>query len=277
MAQSAWTQNIRSDDFQRIVIDGSNIQPVLVDFWAPWCAPCRMLGPILEGLANAYGGRVHLAKVNTDEEPALAQAWRIQGIPAVKLFHAGRVVEEFVGVQPESTIRTLIDKHLPNPDAGVVEAALAAAWRGATREAREMLGPALSRHPDDVHLQLASCLVAILQGDSTPARQTFDALPAQSLADPLHEPVSALLYFVSLLEKGLDPHRPGAATRLSTGTRQILAGRAEEAIQDWLEALPEAGSDERSSLQEAIRAAFPLVQDERRRLDYQKRLARSLH
>ncbi|EQD70548.1 thioredoxin domain-containing protein, partial [mine drainage metagenome] len=187
MAQSAWIHDISGDNFKPIVIDGSSIQPVLVDFWAPWCAPCRTLGPILDSLIGQYAGRIHLAKVNTDEHPTLAQTYGIQGIPAVKLFHEGRIVEAFVGVQSERFIRNLIDKHLPKPESETVDLALAAAWRGDIREARDTLAPMREQHPDHVHTVLASCLVDILHGESAGARQTFDQLPATALADPLYE------------------------------------------------------------------------------------------
>lgn len=265
------------DDFKHVVIDGSSQTPVLVDFWAPWCAPCRMLGPILESLVEHYAGRVHLAKVNTDEQPALAQSYGIQGIPAVKLFHNGEIVETFVGVQSESFIRNLIDQHLPPPENETVERALAAAWRGNTREAREALTPIRAEHPDDVHIALATCLVDILHGESAKARRIFDELPAAALTDPLHEPVTALLYFASLLDEGLGQKPVSLASRLSTGGRQVIAGRVEEAVEDWLDALSDSGPVERSALVEAIRAAFPLVRNEKDRLEYQKRLARSLH
>ncbi|MHB1543505.1 MAG: thioredoxin family protein [Gammaproteobacteria bacterium] len=277
MTQSAWIHDISGDDFKRIVIDGSGIQPVLVDFWAPWCAPCRTLGPILESLIGQYAGRIHLARVNIDEHPALAQSYGIQGIPAVKLFHEGRIVEAFVGVQSGSFIQNLIDKHIPKPETETVDHALAAAWRGEIREARATLNRVREQHPDDAHIVLASCLVDILHGDSAQARQTFDQLPASALADSLYERVRSLLYFVSLLEQGLGQLPPALAARLSMGARQILAGRGEAAVEDWLAALPETGPDERSRLQEAIRTAFPLVGQEDRRLEYQRRLARSLH
>jgi putative thioredoxin len=91
--------DVRTADFQRRVIDASHEVPVLVDFWAPWCGPCRTLGPALEQAVQRLGGKLRLAKVNTDEEPELAQHFRISGIPAVKAFHKGRVVNEFVGAR----------------------------------------------------------------------------------------------------------------------------------------------------------------------------------
>jgi putative thioredoxin len=104
-----------SIDFERAVLERSHAVPVVVDFWAPWCAPCRVLGPVIERLAAGAQGRWELAKLNTDEQPDIAQAFGIQSIPAVKMFQAGRVIAEFVGARPEAEIRRWLDASIPDP------------------------------------------------------------------------------------------------------------------------------------------------------------------
>ncbi|MCB1628758.1 MAG: thioredoxin [Xanthomonadales bacterium] len=109
------------DNFEAEVMEASFDTPVLVDFWAPWCGPCKMLMPLLEKVVNEANGQVRLAKVNTDEEMAIAGSFGIRSLPTVVLFKDGRPVDGFMGAQPEGAIRALLAKHMPPLDAEPVE------------------------------------------------------------------------------------------------------------------------------------------------------------
>jgi putative thioredoxin len=118
MPPEALSFDVTEADFQATVLERSLDVPVLLDCWAPWCGPCRQLGPVLEKLVQAYGGRFLLAKLNTDEAPQISAALHIRSIPLVVLFVGGRPVDQFLGAVPEGKIREFLDKHLP---ADVVE------------------------------------------------------------------------------------------------------------------------------------------------------------
>lgn len=124
MSASQWVVDVTAETFQRQVIDASRERPVVVDFWAPWCGPCRALGPRLDALATKYDGGFLLAKVNTDENQELAAAFRVEGIPAVFAIRNGKVVNHFTGVVPDAQLQEFIDGLAPTEKEKAVAAAV---------------------------------------------------------------------------------------------------------------------------------------------------------
>jgi putative thioredoxin len=152
------------ETFEAMVVHASANVPVLVDFWAPWCGPCRVLGPMLEKLETAYRGRWKLVKVNSDENPELAAHFRVRGIPHVVAFVDGVPADQFTGVLPESQLRAFIDRLLPAPAQVQRSAARQALLEGRREQAEQALRTALALDPsyDDARLDLIELL---LDGD----------------------------------------------------------------------------------------------------------------
>ena len=170
-----FSRDVGVADFQKNVIDASLHTPVLVDFWAEWCAPCRVLKPILEKLAVEYGGRFILAKLDSDQNQELAAHYGVRNIPCVKAFVNGEMVKEFTGVLPEGQIRAFIDSLMSSPAEPLRVAALEARAKGDVEVARSLLVDALELDPanEAAQLDLAEIHIDLRHADA--ARAILDA------------------------------------------------------------------------------------------------------
>ncbi len=155
--------DVTEASFASDVLEASNEQPVVVDFWADWCGPCRTLGPVLERLAVEAAGRWVLAKVDVDSNPALAQAAGVQGIPAVRAFRDGKQVAEFTGALPEDSVRRWLGGLGPGPAETALELGRSAAARGDAASAAEAFRDALEAEPGhpSAHRELATAELAL--------------------------------------------------------------------------------------------------------------------
>jgi putative thioredoxin len=173
-----------AQSFKQDVLDASMQLPVLVDFWAPWCAPCKTLGPMLEKLEQAYGGRFKLVKVNSDTEQQLSQHFKIRSLPTVFAVVQGQVVDQFMGALPEGKLREFIDKLMPNPSDIETDMAYQAIEAGDITKATEHARKAISLDDKNDAARLLYAQLLLQTNDPCAAAAQIEKISAASKQDP---------------------------------------------------------------------------------------------
>jgi putative thioredoxin len=244
--------DVTIQNFEAELITASLQQPILLDIWAPWCGPCKALGPLLEKLEVAYAGRFKLAKLNSDEQPEIAaqlsQAFGVRSIPFCVLFDQGQPVDGFVGALPESQIRAFLDKHVPSVDEleaeAEVEEAEAALAEGDADAALAKLQQAVAIDPGNDEVRCDYVKLLLERGALAQAESAFEPMAKKA---PLNQRIDALAHWLAAQRKAAgarDAQTLAAAigankrdfeARFELAQQHFASGRFTDAMDELLE------------------------------------------
>ncbi len=261
-----------TESFETEVLQKSMQTPVLVDFWATWCGPCKTLGPILEKLAGEYNGAFQLAKVDVDKEQEIAAAFQIRSVPTVFLVKGGQIVDGFPGAVPESQIRDFLKQHGVEPAEAANEAAAVEASAPVDPHADVVaLRKAIEGEPDKAELKLDLALALLKTGAATEAETLLDALPANLSTDDRAVRAHARLGFIRLLKDAPPVEVLDAAiaanpddlrARHLLGVQRLMAGQSQAALEQFLEMLRRDRAYQEGLPRKTLIETFRVLEDE---------------
>jgi putative thioredoxin len=272
-----------AENFEADVLKASLQAPVLVDFWATWCGPCKQLGPILEKLAAEYNGAFRLAKVDVDKEQQLGAAFQIRSIPTVMLVKDGQLVDGFPGALPEGQLREFLKHHGIEPAPPVESPAPDEVAAPLDPHAEVMrLRKAVEAAPEQDGLRLDLALALLVTGNAHEAAQLLDALPANLSTDDRAISARARLGFSALLQDAPPPQVLEAAIRSNPddlrarhllGVHRIVSGDPEAGLEQFLEMLRRNRDFDDGLPRRALIDAFRVIDDADLVGRYRRRMA----
>ena len=284
-SHSPWIIDATQQTFEQDVLRRADGKPVVIDFWAPWCGPCRMLAPVLEQLAESHGGRFILAKVNIDEQPGLAQAFQVQSIPYVVALDKGHVVDAFLGALPEDQLRAWLERVVPSPAdelAGAGRTLLA----GDPAAAESKFRAALELQPDHAtaKIGLIQCLVETDRLEE--ARRLMAELQQRGFLEPEAQRVKSELDIKTAAASagGLEAARSAAAANPGDAQAQIqlaealaAAGQIPEALDACLALIQRDRTGAGAQAKDAMLKILNLTSDAELAGTYRRKLASALY
>lgn len=270
-----------TDTFEAEVLQKSLQVPVLVDFWATWCGPCKTLGPILEKLAGEYNGAFLLAKVDVDKEQQIAAAFQIRSVPTVFLVKGGQLVDGFPGALPEGQLREFLKQHGIEPAQAAEPEVVQAAPLDPHAQVLELRN-AIDAEPDKPELKLDLALALLKIGASGEAEQLIDALPANLATDDRALRARARLDFASslkdaptaeVLQSAVNANPDDLQARHLLGVHRLVAGDSEAALEQFLEMLRRNRDYSDGLPKKTLIDAFRVIEDEALVSQYRRKMA----
>ncbi|MEN5070476.1 thioredoxin [Stenotrophomonas sp. SAM-B] len=274
-----------TETFETEVLQKSLQTPVLVDFWATWCGPCKTLGPMLEKLAGEYHGAFELAKVDVDKEQQIAAAFQIRSVPTVFLVKGGQIVDGFPGAVPEGQLREFLTQHGVMPLEAAAEAEAEDAVEAAPLDPQaqvDVLRAAIAAEPDKEELKLDLALALLQTGATAEATALIDALPANLSTDDRAVRARARLEFASALQDAPAPEVLDARiaangddlqARHLRGVQLLLSGQDAAALEQFLDMLRRDRTYDDGRPRKLLIDAFKVIEDEDLVGQYRRRMA----
>lgn len=269
-------------DFQQHVLDESRHRPVVVDFWAPWCGPCKSLKPVLEKLAAEYGGKFLLAKINSDDNQELAARYGVRGIPSVKAFIDGEPVDEFSGALPEGEVRAFLDRLIPGPAEELRVQAAAVRMKGDTASALQLLAEASKLDPGHLGVRLDAAEIMLDLNEADEARRLIGSVPED--ADPRVPALKARLQFMGVagddqatLAARVAANENDLEARLKLANLLVAGGQYEAGMDQLLEIVRRDRGFEDDIGRKTLLSVFNLLGGDERVSRYRRLLASALN
>jgi len=269
-------------DFTHHVLEESKHRPVVVDFWAPWCGPCKSLKPILEKLAAEYGGKFLLAKINSDDNQELAARYGVRGIPSVKAFIDGEPVDEFSGALPEGEVRAFLDRLIPGPAEELRGQAAELRLAGDLSGALQMLADASRIDPAHIGVRLDAAEIMLDLNEADEAQRLLGSVPDD--ADPRVPQLKARLQFMgaagedqAALAARVAANENDLEARLALANLLVAAGQYEAGMDQLLEIVRRDRGFKEDIGRKTLLSVFSLLDGDERVSRYRRLLASALY